>query len=98
MYPRGISGGRKASLKKTLTLSVLISSTQAVPAILQRQFSPSDPFAVLDKQEWVNPSDMTWDDFKAVPGTDWANPALKGTIRKYVYQFHFPNSVASVHL
>ena len=69
-------------MKSTLSFSLLLSTAYALPEILQRQFSPEDPFAIIDKQEWVNPSDMTWDDFKQVPGTDWANPALRGTIRK----------------
>jgi hypothetical protein len=26
---------------------------------------------------------MTWEDYKPVPGTDWANPALAPTIEKW---------------
>ena len=41
------------------------------------------PFDVVDKQEWVNPDDMTWDDFKAPPGTNWSDPSVKGTGRNF---------------
>ncbi|KAK8086510.1 M6 metalloprotease [Apiospora phragmitis] len=43
----------------------------------------SDPFKILDAQSWVNPNDMTWADFKAPPGVDWADPARKGSERNF---------------
>ncbi|KAK7920586.1 hypothetical protein PG985_008608 [Apiospora marii] len=43
----------------------------------------SDPFKVLDAQNWVNPDDMTWADFKAPPGVDWADPSRKGSERNF---------------
>ena len=27
--------------------------------------------------------DMTWDDYTPVPGTDWANPAIPPSVRKF---------------
>lgn len=42
-----------------------------------------DPFAILDKQDWVNPDDMTWDDWRAPPGTNWADPSRKGSNRNF---------------
>ncbi|KAK8107295.1 uncharacterized protein PG998_009308 [Apiospora kogelbergensis] len=43
----------------------------------------SDPFKVLDAQNWVNPDDMTWADFKTPPGVDWADPSRKGSERNF---------------
>jgi hypothetical protein len=43
----------------------------------------SDPFAVLDPQNWVNPDDMTWADFVAPPGTNWSDPTITGTDRNF---------------
>lgn len=82
MMFRGRLTSPRGTAKTTLTFSLLLSTAYARLEILQRQFSPEDPFAIIDKQEWVNPQDMTWDDFTPIPGTDWANPVLKGTIRK----------------
>ncbi|EEP81986.1 conserved hypothetical protein [Uncinocarpus reesii 1704] len=43
----------------------------------------NDPFAVLDPQNWVNPDNMTWDDWRTPPGTNWADPSRKGSIRNF---------------
>ncbi|MGW1075008.1 M6 family metalloprotease domain-containing protein [Streptomyces sp. NPDC002537] len=37
----------------------------------------------VDPQHWRNPDDMTWAEYHAVPGTDWANPAVEPTKRKF---------------
>lgn len=43
----------------------------------------SDPFAILDPQNWVNPDNMTWNDYVNPPGTNWADPSRKGSIRNF---------------
>ncbi|KAL6872571.1 M6 metalloprotease [Trichoderma longibrachiatum] len=42
-----------------------------------------EPFKPIDPQEWVNPDDMTWDDYKAPPGTQWNDPSEKGASRNF---------------
>ncbi|WP_245574204.1 M6 family metalloprotease domain-containing protein [Amycolatopsis nigrescens] len=37
----------------------------------------------IDSSRWENQDDMTWDDYRKVPGTDWANPDLKATERTF---------------
>ncbi|KJY42035.1 peptidase M6 [Streptomyces sp. NRRL B-1568] len=37
----------------------------------------------LDPQHWRNPDDMTWAEYRAVPGTDWADPDVKPTRRTF---------------
>ncbi|WP_223268216.1 M6 family metalloprotease domain-containing protein [Streptosporangium nondiastaticum] len=37
----------------------------------------------IDPQHWRNPDDMTWAEYRSVPGTDWANPDRKPTQRKF---------------
>ena len=37
----------------------------------------------IDAQNWVNPDDMTWDDFRPVPGTDWSDPSLEPTKKQF---------------
>jgi M6 family metalloprotease-like protein len=39
--------------------------------------------APVDPQNWVNPDHMTWADYKKVPGTNWADPARKGSVRTF---------------
>ncbi|MEU6414326.1 M6 family metalloprotease domain-containing protein [Microbispora sp. NPDC046933] len=39
--------------------------------------------APIDPQNWKNPDHMTWADYKKIPGTDWANPATKGSVRTF---------------
>ena len=40
-------------------------------------------FKPIDQQEAEYQDDMTWEDYRTVPGTDWANPALQPTIEKW---------------
>ncbi|WP_086668801.1 M6 family metalloprotease domain-containing protein [Lentzea kentuckyensis] len=38
----------------------------------------------IDPQNWVNPDHMTWErDYKKIPGTNWADPAVKGSVRNF---------------
>ncbi|BBJ38661.1 hypothetical protein SSPO_013790 [Streptomyces antimycoticus] len=37
----------------------------------------------IDPQQWRNPDDMTWADYRAVPGTRWADPDVKPTQRTF---------------
>lgn len=62
-----------------------ILSTHAAPTLQNfiRETAPSDPFAVLDPQKWVNPDAMTWSDFLPPPGTNWSDPSRKGYSRNF---------------
>ncbi|MEU6719269.1 M6 family metalloprotease domain-containing protein [Nonomuraea sp. NPDC046802] len=37
----------------------------------------------IDPQNYELPDTMTWDDYKAVPGTRWNDPAKKGSIKNF---------------
>ncbi|PPK67086.1 M6 family metalloprotease domain-containing protein [Actinokineospora auranticolor] len=38
----------------------------------------------IDPQNWVNPDHMTWErDYREIPGTNWADPAVKGSKRTF---------------
>src|SRR5687768_103238 len=37
----------------------------------------------IDPQRYELPDTMTWADYRAVPGTDWANPAVRGSERTF---------------
>ncbi len=37
----------------------------------------------IDPQKWRNPDDMTWADYRAVPGTHWADPTVEPTQRTF---------------
>jgi M6 family metalloprotease-like protein len=39
--------------------------------------------APIDPQNWENPDQMTWADYKKPPGTNWADPAVKGSTRTF---------------
>ncbi|GAA2802027.1 M6 family metalloprotease domain-containing protein [Nonomuraea dietziae] len=44
---------------------------------------PSPPVAPIDPQNWKNPDHMTWADYKKIPGTNWADPSVKGSTRTF---------------
>lgn len=48
-----------------------------------KQSKMNDPFAILDPQNWVNPDNMTWNDYVNPPGTNWADSSRKGSIRNF---------------
>jgi M6 family metalloprotease-like protein len=37
----------------------------------------------IDPQNFEQPDTMTWDDYTPIPGTDWADPAVKGAVRTF---------------
>ncbi|MEU8244974.1 M6 family metalloprotease domain-containing protein [Nonomuraea sp. NPDC048916] len=37
----------------------------------------------IDPQNWKNPDHMTWADYKKPPGTNWNDPAVKGSMRTF---------------
>src|SRR5690625_4062450 len=53
----------------------------------------------IDPQNWVNPDDMTWDDFRPVPGTDWSDPSLEPTKKQFkaaIVLVDYPNQPFAV--
>lgn len=53
------------------------AAPEAAPAVRAPLVQPVDP------QNWRNPDDMTWAEYRAVPGTNWADPALKPSKRMF---------------
>ncbi|MFD0887590.1 M6 family metalloprotease domain-containing protein [Streptosporangium algeriense] len=37
----------------------------------------------IDPQNWKNPDHMTWADYRKPPGTNWADPSVKGSKRTF---------------
>ncbi|GAA3067174.1 M6 family metalloprotease domain-containing protein [Streptosporangium carneum] len=55
--------------------------------------------APIDPQNWKNPDHMTWADYKKPPGTNWADPAVKGskrTFRGALVLLDYPNQPFAV--
>jgi hypothetical protein len=66
--------------------AAMFTTALAVPAHVGQIRSAglsSKPFAPIDPQNWVNPDNMTWDDFVAPPTTSWSDPARKGRSRNF---------------
>lgn len=63
--------------------ALLVSTFLATPAVAAPVDPGSGPFQVVDPQNWENPDTMTWGDFVAAPGTDWSDPARKGSVRNF---------------
>ncbi|WP_075743730.1 M6 family metalloprotease domain-containing protein [Actinoalloteichus fjordicus] len=65
-------------------MAALLASSGALTAqaaVADGVGGPGGPARVepIDPQSWVNPEDMTWEDYRAVPGTTWADPSLVPT-------------------
>jgi M6 family metalloprotease-like protein len=62
-----------------LTIFAALALGAATPAQTpSRQANPAGP-APIDRQQVRDQDDMTWDDYRPIPGTDWANPERKGS-------------------
>jgi len=55
-----------AALSTTLLISMYSTTAFAAEPGLDKMPGPVDP------QSWVNPEDMTWNDYKPVPGINWS--------------------------
>lgn len=73
----------RSNRQRVVFATALLTTAFAAPAPHLLRRASSDPFAVLDPQKWVNPDNMTWDDFKAPPGTNWADPSRQGRERNF---------------
>ena len=58
-----------------LALTGAVGATAAPP-------KDDDPFTVepIDPQDWELQGDMTWDDWKDIPGTSWNDPTVKPSV------------------
>jgi hypothetical protein len=65
--------------------AAMVSTVSAIPASVPQAGSTHNlkPFAPIDPQNWVNPDNMTWDDFVAPPSTSWSDPSRKGRSRNF---------------
>ncbi|MEU4833774.1 M6 family metalloprotease domain-containing protein [Streptosporangium sp. NPDC023615] len=57
-------------------------ATPDADADTARRAEPGAP-APIDPQNWKNPDHMTWADYRKPPGTNWADPAVKGSKRTF---------------
>ena len=58
------------------------SAPGAQPADAKRVEQAGFP-APIDPQNWQNPDDMTWADYRKPPGTSWVDPAKEGSVRQF---------------
>jgi M6 family metalloprotease-like protein len=52
-----------------------------VAAAQQPNLAPLVP--PLDPQRWQDQEEMTWADYRPIPGENWADPARKGSVRNF---------------
>ncbi len=65
-------------------LVATFSGTITSPATAQPgRFDLGDIVDPIDPQQWENPDDMTWADWRAVPGVDWSDPSREGSVRNF---------------
>ena len=47
------------------------------------RFGGGDAPQPIDPQNWKNPDNMTWLDYRKPPGTSWADPSASGSVRTF---------------
>ncbi len=79
----------KRSRMRRSVLVAALATTLVVSVATTASAAPGNPaggtgaFDVVDPQYWQNPDAMTWDDYKAVPNKNWADPSVKGWSRNF---------------
>src|SRR6187200_3119487 len=69
----GIPEGAGKSIALVTTL-LAAAGTLAAPALAAKQKPGLADFPKpVDPQSWVLPQDMTWNDYKPIPGYNWAD-------------------------
>jgi M6 family metalloprotease-like protein len=73
--PKALRLGAAAVAVAAMSLGGLPASTAAYAA------DPGEPpaMAPIDPQNWENPDDMTWEDYKVPPGSSWNDPSREGS-------------------
>ena len=56
---------------------------QAEPAALTRTLPGTNGPRAIDPQNYELPDTMTWEDYRKIPGTNWADPAKAGSVRNF---------------
>lgn len=77
---------RVRRLTVVATLLAALAAVAAGPAGATPDRTPSARpplIEPIDPQRWRNPDDMTWADYRAVPGTRWADPDVEPTQRTF---------------
>ncbi|MFH8610755.1 M6 family metalloprotease domain-containing protein [Streptomyces sp. NPDC018029] len=75
------------------TVVAAVLAALAAAAVGTAQATPDDTGTVgevrpslarpIDPQNWRNPDDMTWREYRSVPGTNWADPGLEPTEKTF---------------
>ncbi|MFI5608951.1 M6 family metalloprotease domain-containing protein [Amycolatopsis sp. NPDC051903] len=73
--------------RRTAKAAALVAAVVLVPALTAGTAS-ADTFsrgwpAPIDSAHWADQAAMTWNDYRKVPGTNWADPSLKPTQRTF---------------
>ncbi|MFF7726616.1 M6 family metalloprotease domain-containing protein [Streptomyces sp. NPDC008001] len=86
MFLRRRRARRLRRLSVVALLLGVVAAVAAGPARATPDAASRGPLPLvqpIDPQHWRNPDDMTWAEYRSVPGTDWANPARVPTQRKF---------------
>jgi len=66
-----------AASAETVTVAAPLPAVAAPQPVLPGGLTP------VDAQDVDDMNDLTWDDFNPIPNTDWANPAVQPTVKKW---------------
>ncbi len=64
------------------------------PAVARADFTPAPALPALDPQHWQDQQTMSWNDYKPIPGLDWATSGAvptKTNLRIALVAFDFPD-------
>src|SRR4051794_17282422 len=65
------------------TRAVVAAACSAAAAFGVATTAAAAPPAPLDPQNWSFQDNLTWSDYKKLPGPDYSDPALQPTVKKW---------------
>jgi M6 family metalloprotease-like protein len=88
MKHSGIPRKRRLSARVqlgTVAVAIVATAVAGMPSQSATAAEPGDAptMRAIDPQNWENTDEMTWEDYKAVPGQNYADPSVKGSSRQF---------------
>ncbi len=60
-----------------------VAGTAAVLALMTPAVASAGPPAAVDPQNWSFQDNLTWNDYKPLPGTDYSDPTIQPSVKKW---------------
>ncbi len=80
---RGSNGGLAGLLSGGQLIKKAVFVAAVAATVVAASPAAAAPPAPLDKQNWSFQDNLTWADYKKLPGLDYSNPSIQPSVKKW---------------